>query len=64
MIQTTQNYEPPKNKRQLFLPKRRSDFGKKKILKLKQLFDAKVEIERLSSLSVPKIIIVRHVQPG
>ena len=30
-------------------------------LLLKQLFDAKLLIQRLSSFSVPKITIVRHV---
>ena len=33
-------------------------------LRLKQLFDAKIWIERLSSFSVPKITAVRHWHPG
>ena len=63
MVQTIQNLE-------LFYKKWLTIFDKvltlfsKMFLWLKQLFDAKLLIQRLSSFSVPKIAVVQHMQPG
>ena len=64
MVQTTRNFELfEKKKRKSFL---KTIFDKaltpfwKTFLSLKQLFNSKLLISRLPSVSVPKIALVRH----
>ena len=60
MVQTKQNFEPFDKKWLTIFDKVLTSFYRT-ILWLKQLFDAILSIKRLSSFSVSKITVVRHV---